>query len=58
MGSTLRSAVESIERYVIAQALRANGGCRKAAAKALGVSRSTLFNKMRKYNLLDDRRAA
>jgi transcriptional regulator of acetoin/glycerol metabolism len=34
------------------RALEQHGGNRSAAARALGIDRTTLFNKMRKYALL------
>jgi len=48
----LRSAVEGIERRKIAEALEREAGCRARAARRLGVSRQTLHNKMRKYDLV------
>ena len=49
----LREALEGPERRLIARALAANGGNRKQTAAMLGINRTTLFNKMRKYGLLD-----
>jgi len=40
-------AAEEAERALIEKALREAGGRRSAAAEALGISRKTLFNKMR-----------
>ena len=42
---------ERTERENIAKALEATGGDKKAAAKLLGISRSTLYLKMEKYRL-------
>jgi two-component system response regulator HydG len=42
---------EQQERATIQQALAAAGNCRSRAARALGVSRMTLYNKMKKYHL-------
>jgi DNA-binding NtrC family response regulator len=43
--------LEEHERSVIAQALRAERGNVSAAAKVLGINRSTLYQKMKKYGL-------
>ncbi len=48
----LKEALASPERELIERALRSNGGNRKRTAEMLGVNRTTLFNKMRKYGLL------
>ena len=50
--TTLKEALEGPERRIIERALGANGGNRKATAAMLGINRTTLFNKMRKYGLL------
>ncbi|MBL8859382.1 MAG: sigma-54-dependent Fis family transcriptional regulator [Planctomycetes bacterium] len=52
-GTPLRTALEAPERAIIAAALRHSGGNRKEAARALDINRTTLFNKMRKYNLME-----
>lgn len=39
------------ERATIRKALEATGNDRKAAAKLLGISRSTLYLKLKKYRL-------
>jgi DNA-binding NtrC family response regulator len=49
----LRSALETPERELVERALHLSGGHRLRAAALLGVTRGTLFNKMRKYGLLD-----
>jgi DNA-binding NtrC family response regulator len=49
----LREALEIPEREIIRRALERNGGNRKATAEMLNVNRTTLFNKMRKYRLMD-----
>jgi hypothetical protein len=51
--TTLQVLLDAAERRFIVRALEENGGSRKRAAAQLGVSRSTLFNKMRKHHLLD-----
>jgi DNA-binding NtrC family response regulator len=50
--SELKRALEGPERWLIVRALEQHGGNRSAAARALGIDRTTLFNKMRKYALL------
>ncbi|SHK07881.1 Transcriptional regulator of acetoin/glycerol metabolism [Pseudonocardia thermophila] len=50
--SALRQ-VDQVERDVIVEALRRAGGNRKAAAKALGLARSTLYRKIRQYGITD-----
>ncbi|MDP6956179.1 MAG: sigma-54 dependent transcriptional regulator [Planctomycetota bacterium] len=49
----LRQALETPERLLICRALELTAGSRKATAAMLGINRTTLFNKMRKYGLLD-----
>jgi len=49
----LKQALEDPERRIIENALRLNGGNRQETAKALDINRTTLFNKMRKYDLLE-----
>jgi DNA-binding NtrC family response regulator len=48
----LKRALEGPERWLILRALARHGGNRSAAARALGINRTTLFNKMRRYALL------
>jgi len=48
----LKRALEAPERWLLRRALELHGGQRSAAARALGIDRTTLFNKMRKYALL------
>ncbi len=47
----LKDAIEPAERLLIERALAAHDGNRQATAKSLGINRSTLFNKMRRYGL-------
>src|SRR5690606_911286 len=47
----LADAVEATERQLIAQALAEANGNRDAAAAALGISRRTLFEKLRRARL-------
>jgi len=55
LGKTLQEAVqrstESVEKRMIRRALKETGGNRTHAAKKLGISRKTLFNKMIQYDL-------
>jgi DNA-binding NtrC family response regulator len=53
----LRQALEMPERELVERALELAGGHRMRAAALLGVTRGTLFNKMRKYGLLSDSRS-
>jgi DNA-binding NtrC family response regulator len=48
----LKRALEGPERWLIQRALEQHGGNRSATARALGINRTTLFNKMRRYALL------
>jgi len=44
-------SMEDVEKGVIAMILDCYKGNRTKAAKVLGLSRATLYNKIRKYNL-------
>lgn len=55
---SLKQALEGPEKRIIEHALAVNDGNRKRTAEMLGVNRTTLFNKMRKYGLLDRRNRA
>jgi len=48
----LKQALEVPERALILRALRHHAGSRTETAATLGINRTTLFNKMRKYDLL------
>ncbi|MCA8956899.1 MAG: sigma-54-dependent Fis family transcriptional regulator, partial [Planctomycetes bacterium] len=48
----LRDGLAGPERLLIERALAHFGGNRKQTAESLDINRSTLFNKMRKYDLL------
>jgi two-component system NtrC family response regulator len=50
-GAGLNQALEEIERKFIAAALRRTGGVQAQAAEALGLTKQTLYAKMKKYNL-------
>ncbi len=47
----LKAEVEKTEREVIKEALKLNKDSRGKTCKMLGITRSTLYNKMRQYNL-------
>ncbi len=49
----LRQILEVPERFFIERALKACAGNRQSTASKLGINRTTLFNKMRKFDLLD-----
>jgi DNA-binding NtrC family response regulator len=51
-GSTLDHYVAMTEREIIEDALRKNRNRKSEAARSLGISRVTLYNKMRKYGML------
>lgn len=46
-----RVTLDEMERRMIEEALADNGGIQSAAASQLGISRQTLYNKMKKYGL-------
>jgi DNA-binding NtrC family response regulator len=48
------SATERVERERIAVAMNKARGNRTLAARLLGISRATLYNKMKQYGLLTD----
>jgi DNA-binding NtrC family response regulator len=47
----LRARVEAYERSILADTLRATGGNQSEAARRLGVTRSTLIEKLKRYRL-------
>ncbi len=49
---SLKQAMAAPEKHLLEAALAANDYCRKATAQQLGIDRSTLYKKMRKYGLL------
>jgi DNA-binding NtrC family response regulator len=51
-GLTLAEALEGPEKQIIISALEANGQSRQQTAEQLGINRTTLYKKMRKYDLL------
>jgi len=50
-GSPYQSRLEVAEKEVLLQALQDHGGDKRAAARALGVALSTLYAKLKKYQL-------
>ncbi|HEY6100191.1 MAG TPA: sigma-54 dependent transcriptional regulator [Anaeromyxobacter sp.] len=48
---TLREQVDAFERNLVAQALSRSGGNQSEAARRLGLSRSALIDRLRKYGL-------
>lgn len=49
--ASLKSALANPERQIIIEALEANGWNRQNTAKALGINRTTLYKKMKKYEI-------
>ena len=56
-GTTAPGTLQEMERLRIVQALEDVGGNKKAAAQKLGIHRSTLYAKMRRYGLIDEERS-
>lgn len=54
-GRTLEERVDEMERRIIEEALRRHDYHRAATAKELGISRVTLYHKMKKYGMLRPR---
>ena len=50
-GGSLKYALTQPERQLIIQALEASGWNRQNTAKALGINRTTLYKKMKRYNI-------
>ena len=48
---TLQEALAGPEKQIILSALRANNWSRQATARQLGINRTTLYKKMRKYKI-------
>ena len=51
-GKTLEDRVGMVEQRIIEECLRRNNHRRKETAKELGISRVTLYNKMKKFGLM------
>jgi len=54
LGEAVAEATERLEKMMILTRLSEHRGSRTATAESLGVSRKTLFNKMRQYGLTGD----
>ena len=52
-GRTLHDALAGPEKRIIAAALRENKGSRQATAEQLGINRTTLYKKMKRYGICD-----
>jgi two-component system response regulator HydG len=55
---TLEESLERAEKQIILQTLESFRWNRQLSARTLGVSRTTLFNKMRRLQLVDPRRSS
>ena len=54
LAEAVNEATERLERVMILSRLAEHQGSRTATAESLGISRKTLFNKMRQYGLSGD----
>jgi DNA-binding NtrC family response regulator len=52
---TLKQAMENPERQIILEVLEANQWNRHVTAEALGINRTTLYKKMKRLGLEDER---
>ncbi|GAB6164784.1 sigma-54 dependent transcriptional regulator [Thermostilla marina] len=57
-GKTLEERVDEVERLIIEEALRRHGYHRAETARELGISRVTLYHKMKKYGMVTGRKRA
>jgi DNA-binding NtrC family response regulator len=55
---TLDEALAQAERQILLETLKSLGWNRQLTARSLGISRTTLFNKMRRFELKDPRRGS
>lgn len=55
---TLEEALDRAERQILLDTLESLSWNRQLSAKTLGISRTTLFNKMRRFHLVDPRRTS
>ncbi len=55
---TLDEALDQAEKQILLETLEALSWNRQVSARSLGISRTTLFNKMRRFDLVDPRRAS
>jgi DNA-binding NtrC family response regulator len=53
-GLPLKKALQSPERDLILRALKAHHGSRQATAQALGINRTTLYKKMKRYGIEEE----
>ena len=53
---TLDEALAHAEKHILLETLERLKWNRKMCAQALGISRTTLFNKMRRFDLFESRR--
>ncbi len=56
-GGNLKSALSDPERAIIMEALEVNGWNRQETARMLGINRTTLYKKMKKYNITYEQHA-
>jgi DNA-binding NtrC family response regulator len=52
-GGSLQQALQTPEKQIIVHVLQTNKGSRQATAAQLGINRTTLYKKMKKYGLLE-----
>jgi transcriptional regulator with PAS, ATPase and Fis domain len=55
---TLEDALDRAEKQILLDTLDSFSWNRQLSAKALGISRTTLFNKMRRFQMMDPRRSS
>jgi DNA-binding NtrC family response regulator len=53
-GLPLKKALQSPEKELILRALKAHQGSRQATAQALGINRTTLYKKMKRYGIEEE----
>ena len=51
MGNNLKSSLVAPEKQLILEALESNGWNRQGTADLLGINRTTLYKKMKKYGI-------
>jgi DNA-binding NtrC family response regulator len=54
LAEVVKEVTEKLEKTVISSRLAEMAGNRTATAESLGISRKTLFNKMRQYGIADE----
>lgn len=55
---TLEEALDRAEKQILLETLESYSWNRQLSARTLGISRTTLFNKMRRFQLVDPRRSS